>query len=94
MNIEDVCSALSNQTRRQLLSMVITQGPMSSKRAHELYQQEFETYRRESIYKSLEKLVSADLLEKEYEENEGILYVARVTELQLDLENMVIETNE
>lgn len=94
VNIEDVCSALSNQTRRRLLSMVITQGPMSSKRAHELYQQEFEAYRRASIYKSLEKLVSADLLEKNYEENEGILYAARVMELQLDIKNMVIKTDE
>ena len=91
MNVESVCSALSNPTRRRLLSIVITRGPMSSKQAHELYQQEFETYRRESIYKSLEKLVSADLLEKKYEGDEGILYVARVTELWLDLENMAIK---
>lgn len=67
---------------------------MSSKQAHELYQQEFETYRRESIYKSLEKLVSADLLAKKYEENKGIIYVARVTKLQLDLEEMAVETDE
>lgn len=94
MNIEDICSALSNPTRRKLLSIVITRGPMSSKQAHELYQQEFETYRRESIYKSLEKLVSADLLAKKYEENKGIIYVARVTKLQLDLEEMAVETDE
>lgn len=67
---------------------------MSSKQAHELYLQEFETYRRESIYKSLEKLVSADLLEKKYEENKGIIYVARVTKLQLDLEDMAVEIDE
>lgn len=71
--------------------ILITRGPMSSKQAHELYQQEFQTYRRETIYKSLEKLVSANLLEKKYEENEGILYVARVTEIYLDIGNMEVE---
>ena len=92
VEIEDVCSALSNPTRRQLMSMLITRGPMSSKQAHEAYQREFETYRRETIYKSLEKLVSANLLEKKYEKDEGILYVARVTEIHLDIGDVEIKT--
>ncbi|MFK8214523.1 winged helix-turn-helix domain-containing protein [Haloferax volcanii] len=92
MNIEDVCSALSNPTRRRLMSVVIASGPMSSKQAHEIYQQKFETYRRESIYKSLETLVSANLLEKTYDEDDGLRYSARMTQLQLNLEGMEVES--
>lgn len=67
---------------------------MSSKRAHQIYQQEYESYRRESIYKSLEKLVSASLLEKEYDDDEGIVYVAQTTKIQLNFEEMVVEPSE
>ena len=63
---------------------------MSSKQAHEIYQKEFDSYRRESIYKSLEKLVSVGLLEKVYDEEKGLVYVAKNTKIQLNLEDKTV----
>lgn len=92
MEIQQVGSALSNQTRLRLISIIVKEDSVTSKQAHELYTLEFEELRRESIYKSLEVLVSAEILEKVYsEEDGGIVYQLKHEEILINLIEQHIE---
>ena len=66
MEISEVCSALSNATRLNLVSIVSDRGPLTSKRAHELFTNPYEQRRRQSIHAALKTLVEAEILEKSY----------------------------
>ena len=88
MKLEEVCMALADQTRRRLVSIVESEGPLSSKQAHQIFHQRYSDLRRESIYKALERLVSAEILSKEYQKNRGIVYSLCTDEILLNLTTM------
>jgi len=92
MGTVEVCSALSNATRLNLVSIVLNEGPLTSKRAHELFIGQYEHRRRQSIHAALETLVEAEILEKSYSrEHGGIVYTVRSPQLTIDLESMTVE---
>jgi DNA-binding transcriptional ArsR family regulator len=91
MDIVEVGSALSNTTRVRLLSIISEHGPLSSKQAHERYVEKFDSKRRESVYKALEKLVDAGILTKFYDrEGEGIVYDIEADKLIINFQEMQI----
>jgi len=92
MDILDVCSALSNETRIYLVSILLDEGPMTSKAAHEKFVEEFKDRRRQSIHAALEKLVEAEVVKKSYsKEDGGIVYHVQEPRLLLDLESLEVE---
>jgi len=89
MNVLDVCSALSNETRLNLISILLNESPMTGKSAHELFVEQYEDRRRQSIHSALEKLVEAEIVEKSYsKEDGGIVYHIPETRLLIDLETL------
>lgn len=94
MNLSDVSAALSNDTRLNLISILIDEGAMTGKEAHEKFIERHEERRRQSIHSALETLVEAELLEKSYDTDVGgIVYELRNPKLLIDLESMNIEFN-
>jgi len=90
MDLTDVAHALSSQTRVRLLQIALN-APVSSAEAFEQYRAEYESpSRRESIYRELENLAEAGLLEKRYEsEDKELVYAGREDTVRL---NIVRET--
>ncbi len=91
MDVLDVCSALSNSTRLNLISILLENGPMTSIDAHEEFVDRYEDRRRQSIHSALETLVDAGLVEKFYsKEDGGIVYEVEKKEWQVDLGEMTV----
>lgn len=91
MEIREVCSALSDETRLRLVEVVRDEGPLTSKKAHEVFTDRFTERRRESIYKAMEALVDAELLEKYYDrDGEGLVYQLAHEQLLINLDEMAI----
>jgi Fe2+ or Zn2+ uptake regulation protein len=89
MDVLDACSALSNSTRLNLVSIIIDEGALTGKQAYEIYVEEHEEMRRQSIHSALNQLADAGILNKEYrEENGGIVYVLPDERIEIDLESM------
>jgi Fe2+ or Zn2+ uptake regulation protein len=86
MELTEVAHALSSQTRVRLLQIALDM-PVSSAEAFEQYQAEYESpSRRESIYRELENLAEAGLLEKRYEsEDKELVYAGRGDIVRLDV---------
>jgi len=97
MELTEVAHTLSSQTRVRLLQIALD-TPVSSVEAFEQYQAEYESpSRRESIYRELENLAEAGLLEKRYESKEkGLVYSGRGGIVCLDVvrENVSLESED
>jgi len=95
MDVLEVCSALSNETRLNLISIIIENGAMTSKQAHDIYEEEYSELRRQTIHAALNQLSDADILEKYYNQDEGgIVYNIQNTKILIELEKMdVIKKN-
>ncbi|WP_424015576.1 hypothetical protein ACOZ35_06265 [Halorubrum xinjiangense] len=92
MNLLDFCAALSNETRLWLVSILLEDGPITSKAAHEIFVKEYEERRRQSIHSALETLVEAEVVSKSYsEENGGIVYQVRESQFIIDLASLEVE---
>jgi Fe2+ or Zn2+ uptake regulation protein len=92
MDILGVCSALSNETRLQLVTILLDNGPITSKAAHEVFTGKYEDRRRQSIHSALETLVEAEIVKKSYsKEDGGIVYHVPEAHLLVDLESLEVE---
>lgn len=92
MDVSEVGAALSNETRLNLITLLLEEGSMTGKRAHELFVERYEKHRRQSIHSALGTLVEAELLEKSYDtEVGGIVYDVRNPLLLIDLEEMDVQ---
>lgn len=87
MDVTSVAHALSSETRVRLLAL-LHQQPMTSSDAFDVYQATFDSPKyRESIYRELENLVEAGLVEKRYESGEKrLMYVVEQDIVCFDLE--------
>lgn len=86
MDLLQVGKALSNETRLQLLQ-IIADEPDSATGAHQRYVNKYSNQKhRESIYRALETLVDAELLTKEYEKDEGLVYQLPHREFIVDVQ--------
>jgi len=89
MDVLDVCSALSNSTRLNLISILIEEGALTSKQAYEIYVDEYHRLRRQSIHSALNQLVDAGVVQKEYREDKGgIVYILPDKHIKIELEKM------
>lgn len=86
MEAEKVIKALNSRTRRKILK-ILSNGPKNVKEISKLLREEYNVNirYRESVFKALEKLVEADIVEKFYEKNKGILYRLKRRKITIDL---------
>lgn len=86
MDIGKIIPALDSETRREIIK-ILGKGPSTVK---DIFQEIKETQKvsvryRESIYRALEKLVNAGLVEKYYDKEKGICYKLLIRKIKLDL---------
>ena len=93
MDIIKACKALSSDTRLNILRILVNKR-LSAAGVYREYSKSFRDQKhRESIYRALEKLVDAEVLEKEYNKDaKEIVYVLRCKQLIIDLINQKIIT--
>jgi len=98
MDIETVISALKSKSRRRILKVLSKYFgyPSDALTVKELMSElnqdpTFGVKRRESIYKALESLVKAGLVEKRYEKERGMCYRVRKTKYEIDLARESVE---
>jgi len=92
MDIEKVIKALNSRTRRKILK-ILSEGPKNVKEISIVLREQYSANirYRESVYKALEKLVDADLVEKFYQKDKGITYRLKRKKITIDLTKEVIE---
>lgn len=86
MDIGKIIPALDSETRREIIK-ILGKGPSTVK---DIFQEIKKTQKvsvryRESIYRALEKLVNAGLVEKYYDKEKGICYKLLMRKIKLDL---------
>lgn len=86
LNIEKTIKALNSKTRREILK-ILAKEPKTVKEVHKILKSNIniDLKYRESVFKALEKLVDADLVEKYYEKDKGILYKLKKKQIIIDL---------
>jgi len=95
MDITKIIPALNSNTRREIIK-ILDKGPGT---VSEVFQeikkiQKVNLLYRESIYRALEKLVDAKLVDKYYDREKGICYKLVVRKVQLDLVKGTVEKAE
>jgi len=85
MDADKVISALNSKLRREILR-IISEEPMTVIQVlDELKRKKFEIEYRESVYRALEKLLDAGLVEKYYIKEKGLCYTTKVKLVVIDL---------
>lgn len=92
MDFNKVILALNSNTRQQIIK-ILDKGPAT---LTEIFQEIKKNKKvgiayRESIYRALEKMVDADLVEKYYEKGKGICYKLLTKKIKLDLVKGTVE---
>lgn len=91
METAKVISALNSKMRREILK-TISEEPMTVMQVlEELKRRKFEVKYRETVYRALEKLLDAGLVEKYYDPEKGLCYRIMVKLVTLNLANGTIE---
>ena len=85
MDLSKVISAISSETRRQILQIIADQPMKIEDVMTKLAQRGISLKYRESVYKAIEKLVNAGLVEKFYDKEEGICYKPLMRRIEIDL---------
>ena len=85
-HIEKVVKALNSETRRKILR-ILTEEPKTVKEVAEALRKSYSINLkyRESVFKALERLVEADLVEKHYEKEKRVVYKLKKREIIVDL---------
>lgn len=93
MNVETgkVISALNSELRREILK-VISEEPMTVMQVlEELKRRRFEVNYRETVYRALERLLDAGLVEKCYIREKGLCYTIKAKIVIIDITKSIIE---
>lgn len=85
MDIAKVISALNSSMRREILKILVERpntviGVLSS-----LKKKSLNVKHRETVYRALEKLVDADLVEKFYVKEKGLCYMLSLTRITIEI---------
>jgi Fe2+ or Zn2+ uptake regulation protein len=93
IDIKTVSQALSSDTRLNILKVLIN-GELSSIEVYNKYIEKFKGKKhRETIYRALETLLSADILEKKYDnEKKSLVYSIKYNQLIIDLIEQKVNT--
>jgi predicted transcriptional regulator len=92
MDFHKIISALDSETRQQIIK-ILGRGPSN---VAEIFQeinkiQKAAITYRESVYRALEKMVAAGLVEKYYDREKGICYKLLTRKIKLDLVDGTVE---
>ncbi len=91
METDKVMAALDSILRRKMLR-ILAKDPMTVLDVlEELKKQKLEVKYRETVYRGLEKLFDAGLVDKSYVRNKGLCYRLRAFKLMIDLANDLVE---
>jgi len=94
MDMRRIIQALDSETRLEIIK-ILGKGPSS---VAEIFQEikikKAGVSYRESVYRALEKLVSAGLVDKYYDKEKGICYKLLMTKIKFDLLNETVEEYE
>ncbi|RLG33908.1 hypothetical protein DRN97_03855 [Methanosarcinales archaeon] len=85
-HIEKVVKALNSETRRKILR-ILAEEPKTVKEVAETLRKSYSINLeyRESVFKALERLVEAELVEKHHEKGRGVVYKLKKKEIIVDL---------
>ena len=87
-SVNKIISALNSETRREIIKIICEQPRTVNEVFKEINKNmKFTVKYRESVYRSLEKLVDAGLVEKYYDKDKGICYKLLIKRIELDLVN-------
>jgi len=92
MNFNKIISALDSEMRQQIIK-ILSRGPSN---VAEIFQEINKIRKaavayRESVYRALEKMVAAGLVEKYYDREKGICYKLFMRKIKLDLVDGTVE---
>jgi DNA-binding transcriptional ArsR family regulator len=84
MDIEKVAGALNSKTRRKILK-ILSDGAKNTKEISDLLESQYcISLYRESVFKALERLFEAELVEKYYEKGRGLVYRLKREKITID----------
>lgn len=85
MDVDKVIAALNSKLRREILK-IISEQPMTVIQVLEkLKKREVQVKYRETVYRALEKLCDAELVEKYYEKEKGLCYRLSLTQITIEI---------
>ena len=91
MEIDKIVAALNSRLRREILR-VISKQPMTVVQVlEELKKMKIEVKYRETVYRALEKLLDAKLVEKFYVKEKGLCYKATTKHVIIDIAESKVE---
>lgn len=92
MNISKIIAALDSETRLEIIKILGKEPSTVAEIFQEIKKNpKVNVKYRESIYRALEKLVYANLVEKYYDKEKGICYKLSMRKIVIDLVNGNIE---
>lgn len=91
MCIDKVLSALDSKFRREVLRIVLEEPKTVMQVFNELRDRGMEVKYREVVYRALEKLLDAGLVDKEYVKGRGLCYRAKARAIVINLANDSID---
>ena len=91
METGKVIAALNSDLRREVLR-ILSKTPMTAAKVlEELKKRKLEVKYRETVYRALEKLLAAGLVDKFYVQNEGLYYKLKVSCITVDFSKDSLE---
>lgn len=91
MDIEKVIAALNSNLRREILRVIAGQTMTVIEVLKELNKRGLEVKYRESVYRALEKLLDAGLVQKYYIKEKGLCYKITLNRVLIDITKSTIE---
>lgn len=85
MDIAKVISALNSDLRREILKILAEKPHTVLDVLNKLKSKGFDVKYRETVYRALEKLVDAELVEKFYAKEKGLCYKLLLTRMTIEI---------
>ena len=85
MDIRKVIAALDSDMRIEILKILADSPKTVSEVLSNLHKRDIEVKYRETVYRALEKLVDAELVEKYYDKEKGLCYKILMNRITIDL---------
>jgi len=85
MDIRKIIAALDSDMRIEILKILADSPKTVSEVLTNLHKKDVEVKYRETVYRALEKLVDAGLVEKYYEKEKGLCYKILMNHITIDL---------
>ena len=85
MGISKIISALDSELRREVLKVLAEKPHTVLEVLNKLKNKGIDVKYRETVYRALEKLVDAELVEKHYEKGRGLYYKLSLNRLTIEI---------